>query len=439
MEARSATAPVVVRSWTSAAGWLPHAAAAAVAGTVAAGAIARFGGNRLGAPLAPFFASWRPQAVLLAIPVALVLAAAAATAPRLRTRPVSPLAFATLAYALGLLLRLALAAARGGPDRWQAVFATDAEAGHEYLPALPAFAVGLHAFLDRFAEVAPSLPTHPSGHPPGLLVTMHLLGVGSARGLAALTIGGGALCVPLTYALGRSLLDERGARTAALLFAFAPSALLYGATSADALYATLAVAASAALVARRRVRGLLGPPTLALASFFSVALLAAGAWAVIVLAYTRCRKRALVVAGAAALSVAAFYALLFAATGFDPLGTLRSLHAAYAIGIARARPYGFWLFGSPAAFMVAMGVPLAWLALRALARREPAAVALAGVVLAAAAVGFTKAETERIWLFLVPFACVAAARVLTPRHLGLVLSALAAQALAVELLMSTVW
>ena len=441
MEARATIGPLGLRGWPASgtARRLPYLVAAGVAATVAAGVVARATGHRLGAPLAPFFASWQPHAAALAVPAALALGVAAALAPRLVDRPRSPLAFAAGAFALGLALRLALAAARGGPERWYVVFATDPEAAHEYLPALPALGLGLQPFLDRFAELAPSLPTHPSGHPPGLLVTMHLLGIDTARGLAALTIGTGALCVPLTYALGRSLLTERPARIAALLFVFAPSVLLYGATSADALYATLALAAAVALVARRPLLRALGPPGLALASFFSAALLAAGVWAVIALACARRGRQALLAAACAAVALMALYALLYAITGFDPLGTIRSIHAAYAIGIARARPYWFWLFGSPAAFLVAMGLPLAWLALRALAAREPAAAALAAVVVAASVLGFTKAETERIWLFLVPFACVSAAPVLTPRRLAPVLGALAAQALAVELLLFTVW
>jgi len=441
MEARSSIATSSLLSlrrgsWRR---WLPTAGAAAVAGTVAAGALARAGGESLGAPLAPFFAQLRPQATALALPAGLLLGGGVLLAPRLRARTLSPLAFAAIAFALGLALRLALAAARGGPHRWWAVFATDPEAHREYLPALPALSVGLHAFLDRFAEVAPSLPTHPSGHPPGLLVTMHLLGVDSGRGLAVLTIGTGALCVPLTYALGRSLVGEEHARTATLLFVFAPSALLYGATSADALYATLGLAAGAALVARRRVLRALGPTALAVASFFSVALLGAGAWAALAVMLTRGRREAAATGLAAGLVVVAFYAVLYAVSGFDPIGTLRALNSAYRIGIAHVRPYAFWVFGSPAAFLVAMGLPLAWLTLRAVAAREPAAVALASVVVTAALLGFTKAETERIWLFLVPFACVAAAPMLAARRLGLVLAALAAQALAVELLLFTTW
>ena len=84
-------------------------------------------------------------------------------------------------------------------------------------------------------------------------------------------------------------------------------------------------------------------------------------------------------------------------------------------------------------------MPLGWLLARAAARADTAAVALAAVVLASAALGFTKAETERIWLFLTPLAAVAAAEVLPPRALRPILAALAAQALAWQLLFNTVW
>ncbi|HEX2087575.1 MAG TPA: hypothetical protein VHF89_17960, partial [Solirubrobacteraceae bacterium] len=71
--------------------------------------------------------------------------------------------------------------------------------------------------------------------------------------------------------------------------------------------------------------------------------------------------------------------------------------------------------------------------------RGPLAEAAALVVVASALGGFTKAETERIWLFLVPLVCLAAAAVLPRARLVAVLAALLAQALAVELLFGTVW
>ena len=55
------------------------------------------------------------------------------------------------------------------------------------------------------------------------------------------------------------------------------------------------------------------------------------------------------------------------------------------------------------------------------------------------ALGYTKAETERIWVFLVPFACLAAASELPSRRLRVVLGALAVQAILAELFLNTIW
>jgi len=70
--------------------------------------------------------------------------------------------------------------------------------------------------------------------------------------------------------------------------------------------------------------------------------------------------------------------------------------------------------------------------------------AVAGMLLSivgmvAAVAGFTKAEVERIWLFLAPLACIAAAAAMQTERLRLVLVLLAAQALAWELVRNTVW
>ena len=423
---------------------LPALVSVAVAITVLVGlavtllAPPRAFGSWLGVPLPPFFAFWRPAVSGWSLVAALVLFAAAASAGRLRSAVLGPLGFAAAAFALALGLRLALATSAQGPRAWAAIFG-GTRGQNEYLPALSALELGAHTFLDRFAEVALTLPLHPSAHPPGTILTLHLLGIDSANGMAALTIATGALAAPLTYALGRALLDERGARTAALLLAFAPSALLYGATSADAMFATLAVAAAALLAARAGLARVLGAIALALASFFSWALLAIGAWAALLRALQGGLLAAARLSTLCAAALVAFYAGLYALTGFDPLGTLAAANQAYRAGIYFGRPYWYWLFGSPAAFLVALGLPLAWLALRAMAARQAAALALVGVVVTAAVLGFSKAETERIWLFMVPLACVAAATQLEPQRLPAVLGLLAAQALAVEILLGTVW
>ena len=103
------------------------------------------------------------------------------------------------------------------------------------------------------------------------------------------------------------------------------------------------------------------------------------------------------------------------------------------------RPYPYWVLGSVVAWGVMLGPPIAAPALRGLVRRDAAALALAAVLAVAALAGFTKAETERIWLFLVPLACIAAAPALADRRLGPILALLAAQALTVQALFATVW
>jgi hypothetical protein len=97
------------------------------------------------------------------------------------------------------------------------------------------------------------------------------------------------------------------------------------------------------------------------------------------------------------------------------------------------------VFGSPVAWAVMAGVPIIAAAIAGLVARRPAAIALAVVVLVASVGGFTKAETERIWLFLVPLACVAAAPWLRTARLRAVLAFLATQVIVVQLLYETVW
>jgi methylthioxylose transferase len=389
----------------------------------------------IGWPHDPFIGHWRPQAhPLLAVTIP-AFAAAAALGPRLVDPQVPPLAFAVAALTVTLVLRLALAAGGTGTEQWSVMFEPGGfEGPNEYLPALGALDFGAGFFVDRFAELVPSLPVHAAGHPPGLLLTLHALGIDSPGGMAALCIGVGSLSAPLTYLAGRHLLDEERARVAALLLALAPGALLYGATSADAVYLTLGLLAAWLLAAGRR---LAGAAALAVVSFFAWSLVAVGAWAALVTWRRAGWRAAIALAATCGVSVVAFYALLYAVAGFDPIGTLRSTEEVYRAGIASMRPYWYWLLGSPVAFLVVLGLPISWLALRALGRRDELAVAIFAVIAIAAVGGFTKAETERIWLFLAPFVCLAAATERMP--LRPVLAALAVQAVMYELAFETIW
>jgi hypothetical protein len=411
------------------------------AAVVAWGLIADAAGVGLGTLNPPFFVSWEPDIDLGALAWLALLAGSAAAAVALARGAAGTATFLLGTTGLALVGRLALAAARDGTGAWYAVFGADPEAANEYLPALPALDdLGVGSFLDRFAELSPSLPIHASAHPPGLLLLLDGLGIDGARGMAALVIAAGVASVPLTYALGRKLDLEAGrARIAALLVAFSPAMMIYGVVSADALFATLGVAVAVPLVASGIATRAAGAVGLAVASFFSWALLAIGAFAAVVVALREGVRSALALGAGAAAALAVFYGLLYAATGYDPFGVLAAANEAYELGISNARPWAFWVLGSPVAFFVALGLPITWYAARALGTGADAAIGLAVIVIVASAVGFSKAETERIWLFMAPLACVAAAQLVPRRRLGAVIALLLAQAALAELMLETVW
>jgi hypothetical protein len=280
------------------------------------------------------------------------------------------------------------------------------------------------------------VPVNVAGHPPGLMLVIHALGITTAGQLTALCVGVGSLTAPLTYATGRVLLGEERARTAGLLCALSPALLLIGVTSADFVYAAAGMLAAWTLVTRRPW---LGAIVLALAALLSWALLAIGAWAVLVAVQRDGWRRAIALAAGCAAAVVALDAALYAGWGYDAIGTLRATHEVYRHSLAEIRPYWFWVLGSPVAWAVMAGLPIAGWALEAAARREPVALATVAVVTIAAILGFTKAETERIWLFLVPLAALAAAAALPRARLAPAVWVLVAQGLVVELLFDTVW
>jgi methylthioxylose transferase len=420
--------------------WVPILVCGGALLTLAVGLAAKAAGFDWGAPAQPLVVFLRPALSTWALPAALVLAVALYAADRLRRAEVGAAGFAAATFGLTLVTRLALNVFRGGPGTLDRVFVVGraGEGRTEYLPGLPFVNGGVGHFLSHFPEITARLPIQAEGHPPGLLLAMHYLGIDTAAGLAALTIVVGALATPLLYLLGRELTGEREARAAALLFVFVPTSLLYGATSGDALFSTLGVLAAVGLLARRPANRVLGGAALAFAAFFSYALLAVGAWAALV----RWRREGIGAALRLAATIAAVLVVAYVAldllTGFNMISAIRATDSRYREGIARLRPYAFWFFGSPAAFLLMLG-PVAWFAARSLAAKEATAIALALVIAISVLAGYTKAETERIWLFLVPFACLAAARSLSARRLMPVLVGATAQAVLIEIFLFTKW
>jgi hypothetical protein len=232
--------------------------------------------------------------------------------------------------------------------------------------------------------------------------------------------------------------EERG-RTAALLTAFSPSIVLFGVTSADFAFAALGMAAATLMVRRSPAAWAAGCLIAAVAGFFSWLLLAIPAWAVLVVLRRDGVRASLRVGATAALAVVVFNGALWLAYGWDPFSAIAATASSYDHGTALTRPYAFWVFGSPAAWAVMMGLPIVWFSLRALATGEASSIALWSLVALASVLGVTGGETERIWLPFVPLACAAAAAAVPASRLRPVLTFLAVQSLVVESLFFTVW
>jgi len=418
------------------------AAALAIAVIATGWAIRRADGG-LGTATPPFVPGWSPRIeVVGAIVAALVLLAAVALAPRLLDRRLPPPAFSAASYVLAGCVGLAANVARDGTAGWSRMFTIDGtfhEGPNEYLPGLPTLGYGVRFYLDRFAELATSQPVNVAGHPPGPLLLMDALGITTAGGLAALCIVAGALCAPLAHRLGWTLDDEPTGRIAGLLCVLSPALVLFGVSSYDVVFAAIGALAACGLVARSPSWRAAGVVVFALATLMSWALLAIGAWAAIVVWRREGWRTGLVLAAACGVAVLVLDGALALATGYDPIGALAATKQVYDNSLATRRPYAFWVFGSPVAWGVMAGVPIVAGALAGLVARRPAAIALAVIVVVAAVGGFTKAETERIWLFMVPLACVAAAPWLRTTRLRAVLALLAVQVVVVQVLFETVW
>jgi hypothetical protein len=417
----------------------------------------------------PFYLFWSPRldprAAAAALPVALLAAAALvglAQAPRLPAA-VRLAGSAAAAFALAL----AVAALDGAPAAWRAPLAFDGE-----YPAALGQLGPIPAFLHDFAARVPTLPTFPAQHPPFATVFYLLV----ARvwpgldGAAVATVAAGSLGVLAVAGLARDELGEAPARRAVACWALAPVTVLYLATSADAIWVPVLAGAVVAAERGRRRRSaawtLLGGALLWLASMLTyaavlllpfLAVRAAAGWVAAApppgrsggLAWLTAGRRALLGwAAATTAMVLGLAAGLWLATGYEPVGAVRSVAAAWNVApSAQTRPYWPWVAGDLVAFTGALGLPLA----AALVTRVGGALrarafgsfelALLSSLLTAALWGHTRGEVERMWLFLVPFAVVVAVRQLDRWRapLWLVGGLLLGQAVLVQMLFYSRW
>ena len=313
----------------------------------------------------------------------------------------------------GLLWAVSLAATRG-----LAALAAPLATDYEYLAALDDVErVGsLPAFLSGFVRHLDDLPIHVQGHPPGMVSALWLaerVGLGGANAAAAAVLVVGAAAGPLALGALRRWSDEPTARRAAPFVGLSP-AVVWMATSTDALYCGLAAVAIALGVAAARPAPRCSGRLAALAAGLAAGALVLGTYGAPLLlapalapAWLLARSRrwgTLALAGAGLASVV----LAFGAAGFWWWEGLAATRTAYFAGVGGRRPYGFFAVANLVVLAVSCGPAVVVGLTRLRDGRVFALVGLTlGAVLAADLSGMSKGEVERIWLPFVPWIALA--------------------------------
>jgi hypothetical protein len=319
----------------------------------------------------------------------------------------------------------------------------------------------LGAFLANYVRNMPNLSLHGSHFPPGHAVLLFL--VGKAFGEGVFTAGAAVLVLfaagtVVAWRAAEELFPGKPARQAALLLLACPSALDFACTSMDAvffLFAALALRSGLrAFSARGTARqAILTGVLLLVAAFFSFSTFPLG----LALLFYACfsgRHALRRTAAGLALTGAAFAAgalLLDGATGFalwKCVPEARRLGMELMTRAVDGDPRAYTLqfdYGNVVAFAIGAGVAL----LPALVERLRARPVLAepwtpAALLALAAMSFSGIyfmETERIWLFALPWvaASAVAAGPFERGSLRLLLGCGLAQALAMEIGLFTLW
>lgn len=372
----------------------------------------------------PIYGIWAPtwdRAALTVLPAAALLAATAWVVTSSRRVP-TWLALAAL-IGCGVLTAIAVGLVRGDPHDLIRGVSTARTSPYYTSDLYLLDRLGVREFIERHPELTTRLHSYNSRtHPPGPLVFLfglfkvfgagHPLRIATALAVLALAAAVAA------WAIGRSLGGERAGRIAAVLFVAAPGPLMLAYACLDMTFALL-ISTSIALfmlaIHRRSAPiaaaagAVLGLGTLL--TFATVFVVLAATLAVLVQSRSLRASARLLVAALAGGALVLVLARVLA--GFD---ILASYHSSPGAG-RRYDPY--WIIGSPTAWLIFAGLPLAALGVVGLVRAVPGArrpvlpliLVLLMVVWAALPSEFTKlrpGEVERTWAFLYPLLAASA-------------------------------
>ena len=341
----------------------------------------------------------------------------------------------------------------------------------EYIDDVPKFS-SIGDILQHYADRATTLTRHAGTHPPGAVLTLWLvtqLFVYNYMVKAWLIILSAPLVLIPIYRLATKLHDRRTAVYALSLYLVTPNAVLYTAICMDAFFALFLVFSLYLICdpARQTTTGaILTGLSLAISMFFTFATTFLGLYfiALTVAAYFWKRQEfanhlvALTVSGTTFCLV---YLIVYALTGYNLLANLMAAmevdESVIGTGYETLPRYflvsGTNLFG----FFTLIGVPTVVFCFRQLSKeihqlltRQECSIFLPAYIVVLIPIAFSTlymTETERIWLFMVPFVLIPAAKNLATYVeqqqndwlFYIVVSLLFVQTLGFEILIDTRW
>lgn len=332
----------------------------------------------------------------------------------------------------------------------------------------------LHNFLKNYNSMYDSLSLHSRSHPPGPILLLwgvsKVFGQGVLKAALGVIIMGALSILPI-YLLAKDLYGKEAAVIALSLYILSPDIILFTATCMNiifALFSNLSVYFFFKSFSKDRILysllfGLsyalnlfMGFDTVILAIFFML----------VSLYYLKTRNENTKIFSSlvsAALSFAVFYLIIYLLTDYSIFGTLKNVSQHTSRFYMEEsgnynQSYIFWRFGNIIAFSLFVGVPTASLYLKELyqltknifQRMNTDIYMLAFIVtflFIDLALMFFMGEVERLWLFLIPFLVIPAAKNLwnhcqstkSSVLLHLTLTLLFMQSLLLELVLYTYW
>lgn len=329
----------------------------------------------------------------------------------------------------------------------------------DYYPdAMKIGEIGLPSFLRNYDQIQPTLAMHGAGHPPGYALIHYFFIQLFNNNLIALAVGIaflGAMTLVPVYFLARRF-DENSARLATIIFSFAPAFVIFSATCIDVVFLTasgflfwslfssrgylhwMRSATLYAIVVFMQFMAFLFLPIVALYSF---------------LKNNRDFKKTAVELAVFTLTFCGIYLLMKIFTGFDLYKSFQTARRLVDLHVMSNYTsiksfIGFILLSIPPFFVYLAG-PLLLAYIKKIKERPifqsdtPEKIffilglAFLPVLLLA---GIFQAETERLWLFLLPFFVLPAAKnIITDEERSATLMVLFLQIISIQILFYTYW